>query len=252
MISSTPIFAAADIEATIEYYKTVLGFDNTWKWDDPPTFGGASLGGVSLMFCLQPELAKNVKGHQHWIKVENADELYEKHKASNAKIVEEIGDRPWNAREYVVEDINGYYLRIAGPPKGEVAQSQAFPKGVTIERRKPTLEEFTTVAGQAFGHRCDSEEALALTWNGVVALAPSGEAIGVLRIVYDAPGWFSVWDVAVLPDWQAKRIGTRMMKEATEMVHEASPGAFVFLFTFKHGFYEKLGFNQETVSIKKV
>jgi ribosomal protein S18 acetylase RimI-like enzyme len=252
MVSSTAIFATDDVERTLAYYKDVLGFETTWKWDDPPTFGGASLGGVSLMFCLQPELAKSVKGHQHWIKVEDADELYEKHKANDAKIVQEIEDRPWNVREYVVEDINGYCLRIAGPPSSEAPRSQPFPEGVTIERRKPTAEEFQSVAGAAFGYKQLPEGMLDMTWGGVVALSPSGEAIGVLRIMYDAPGWFSVWDVAVEPEWQAKRIGSRMMEEAMAMVHDESPSAFVFLFTIKQGFYERLGFLKESVSMRKV
>jgi hypothetical protein len=36
------------------------------------------------------------------------------------------------------------------------------------------------------------------------------------------------------------------------IVHEESPGAFVYLFTYKHGFYEKLGFTEQTVSLRRV
>ena len=68
----------------------------------------------------------------------------------------------------------------------------------------------------------------------------------------DAPGWFSIWDVAVVPEWQAQRIGSTMMKEALEMIREASPGAIVHLFTYKHGFYERLGFTKETACIRRL
>ena len=63
MISSNAIFAASDIEATLAYYKDVLGFESTWTWGDPPVFGSASNGGVTIMFNLQPELAARVRGH---------------------------------------------------------------------------------------------------------------------------------------------------------------------------------------------
>lgn len=257
VISSTAIFATADIVATLAYYKDVLGFDHTWTWGDPPSFAGANCGGVSLMFCLQPELAAHVGGHQHWVKIEDADELYAKHKASGAKIVEEIGDWPWGAREYVVEDINGYRLRFAGPPSSEAPASEPFPADVVIGRDTPTPDEYERVRAAAFGSGDGpfpdaAEELLARTWRFVTARNGSGELIGVLRVVHDAPGWFSVWDVAVDPAFQGRRIGSKMMEEAMAMVREDSPGAFVFLFTFKHGFYEKLGFAKETVSMRKV
>ncbi len=249
---STPIFAAADILATIGYYKDVLGFESSWTWGEPPTFGSVSLGNVSMMFCLQPDLAAKVQGHQHWFKVEDVDDLYEKHQERGAKIVSPIENKPWDVREYVVEDLNGYHLRLAGPPSQPVAKSRAFPEGVQVVCRKPTAEEFAEVAGKIFYQDGIPATILENTWQGVVALSPEGEAVGAARIMWDAPGWFSVWDVAVKPEWQGQRIGEAIMKETLNLVHEASPGAFVYLFTFKQGFYERLGFGQETVSMRKV
>ena len=249
---STPIFATADIEATIAYYKDVLGFKTSWTWGDPPTFGSASLGNATMMFCLQPELAAKVQGHQHWFKVEDVDELYDRHLERGAKIVEPIENRPWDAREYVIEDLNGYHLRFAGPPSGPVVKSRPFPVGVQIIRRPPTAQEYASVAGKEFYPGGVLATVLEKTWRGVVAVSPDGEAIGTARIMYDAPGWYSVWDVAVSADWQGQHIGEAIMKEALELVREACPGAYVFLFTSKHGFYERFGFGEQTVSMRKV
>jgi len=257
MISSTPIFACSDINKTLAHYKDVLGFESLWTWGETPDFGGASMGGVSIFFNLQPDLAKRIHGHQHWIKVDDADELCAFHRAKGAKIVAELEDKPWSVREYIVEDINGYLLRFAGPPSSEVPKSQPFPDGVTIERRLATAEEFFHVCSKAFGNSevgfgDTAESVLARTWNGVSARSPSGETIGVLRIVHDAPGWFSIWEVAVLPDWQAKRIGSKMMDEAAAMIREACPGAIVFLFTFKRKFYARLGYGEESVCMRRL
>jgi ribosomal protein S18 acetylase RimI-like enzyme len=251
VISSTAIFASSDIAATLAYYKDVLGFESTWTWGDPPVFGSASKGGVTITFNLQPELAAKVQGHQHGVKVHDVDALYEMHRSRGARIVEEIEGKPWG-REYVVEDLNGYHLRFTGPPVSDAPKSEPFPEGVTIERRKPSSDEYAVVAGQAFGHKEHVPGLLESTWNGIVARSPNGHAIGVLRIMWDAPGWFSIWDLAVVPDWQAHRIGSTMMKEALEMIREASPGAIVHLFTFKHGFYERLGFTEGTVSMLRL
>lgn len=252
MISSTAIFASSDILATLEYYKEVLGFDSSWTYGDPPVFGSASKGEANIMFSLNPELAAIIRGHQHWLKVDDIDDMYHFHRSKGAEIVSEIEDKPWGFREYVVEDLNGYHLRFVGVPEGNPPDSKPFPEGVTIERRKPTEGEHRLIAGQAFGYHTTTPGLLERTWSGVVALSPDGDPIGVVRIMWDAPGWFSIWDVAVVPEWQANRIGSKMMTEALNIIREASPGANVHLFTYKHGFYERLGFKVDTVSIRRL
>ena len=252
VISSTAIFAASDIEATLAYYKDVLGFESTWTWGDPPVFGSASMGGVTLTFELRPELAAKVHGHPHGVRVADADELYRLHNSRGAHVVSKIEDKPWGIREYIVEDLNGYHLRIGGPASSDAPKSNPFPVGVTIERRKPTQDEFAAVAGQAFEYKEQPPQLLEGTWSGVVARSPERATIGVMRIMWDAPGWFGIWDLAVVPEWQARRIGSTMMKEALVMIREASPNAIVHLFTYKHGFYERLGFTKEAVSMRRL
>jgi ribosomal protein S18 acetylase RimI-like enzyme len=252
VISSAATFAVSDVAATLAYYKDVLGFESTWTYGDPPVFGSASKGGVKITFELRPELAARVRGHPHGICVRDVDELYTDHNSRGAQVVEEIDDKPWGMREYVVEDLNGYHLRFSGPPASETPKSNPFPDGVTIERRKPTSEEYADVAEAAFGYKESAPGLLDRTWNGVVAQSPDGDTVGILRIMWDAPGWFSIWDVAVLPDWQARHIGSTMMNEALEMIREASPAAIVYLFTRKSGFYERLGFTEESVSMRRL
>lgn len=209
------------------------------------------MGGVSIMFSLQPELAERIRGHEHWINVEDADEVYRRHTASGASVVSPIADRPWEFREYVVEDLNGYRLRVAGPLSGSPAKSQPFPEGVTMKRRVPTWDEYFATADEA-GYKEPVAGVFENTWGGVVGRLSSGEVVGTLRIMRDAPRWFSIWDVAVAPAWQARGIGSAIMREALAAIREACPGATVHLFTTKHGFYERLGFGQETVSMRRV
>ena len=249
--SSAPILASADIQASVMFYEEVLGFTNPWTMGDPPSFGGVSMGAVSIMFNLQPELASKVHGHEHWLNVKDADELYAQHLGRGAKIVSEIKDQPWGFREYTVEDPSGYHLRFAGPLSQNVPPSIPFPTDVTIERRLPTAAEYEAIAGAAFYRSGTNPDFLTHAWNGVVALS-YGQAIGMARIMNDAPGWFSIWDVAVVSEWQGQHIGQKLMEEALEMIRTASPGAWVYLFTFKQGFYERLGFSKEGVSMRKV
>jgi uncharacterized glyoxalase superfamily protein PhnB len=47
--------------------------------------------------------------------VEDVDAWFAHHRRSGAKIAEEISDRAWDARQYVVEDPNGYFIEVAQP-----------------------------------------------------------------------------------------------------------------------------------------
>jgi ribosomal protein S18 acetylase RimI-like enzyme len=250
MSSSTAIFAAYDLDQTLAYYRDVLGFEIAWSWGEPASMAAVRMGGINIMIALIPSLAERIRGHQHWLNIKDVDALYEMHRTRQARIFSEIEDKPWGFREYTVEDPNGYHLRFTGSPTP--SKSQPFPEGVTVVQRKPTSAEHLEIAGEAFGYRESMTEVLERSWDGVVALSPTGETIGVLRIMWDAPGWFSIWDVAVLPNWQGQNVGTQMMKNALDRIREVSPGAAVYLFTSKHGFYENLGFADESVSMLRL
>lgn len=250
--SHSPVLASSDVEASIAFYKEKLGFDSTWFWGEPTSFGGASSGTHMVMFNLQPELAARVEGHQIWFTAEDVNALHADHQERGAPVISEIENKPWGWREYTVLDPSGYHLRFAGHPDHVSAGSGVFPEGVQVIGRRPTVDEHAKVAGAEFYGGDVAEDILAQTWSGVVALSPDGETIGTLRIMRDAPGWYSVWDVAVSPDWQGQRIGTKMMEKALEMVRAESPGAFVHLYTFKSKFYERLGFTLGSVHQIKV
>jgi len=250
--NSSAILAVSDVPETVQFYKDVLGFPSGWFWGEPPTFGAVTWGKVTIMLSCDPVLAAKIEGHGHWLDVDDVDALYAGQLERGAEIVSPIEDKPWGRREYTIRDVNGYHLRFAGHPSHESKGTGQFPPGVEILCRMPTHKEFSRVAGIAFDRQGTQTEALERTWKAVVATDSAGEAIGVLRIMYDAPGWFSVWDVAVLPEWQGRRIGTAMVKAALDLVRDESPGAFVYLFTFKSEFYERMGFATEGVHMVKV
>jgi len=251
VLGAMPILASADVQCSLDFYQEVLGFDFAWSGGEPLAFGAVQRGPLTIMFLLQPELVPKIAGHQLWIKVDDADAIHAEHLHRGAKVISPPDDKPWGVREYTVEDPSGYHLRFAGPPSSEAKPSEELPKGITIQARKPTQAEFQAVSGKEFYKDGIPPEILERSWGGAVALSPKGEPIGMARTMLDAPGWFSIWDVAVLPEWQGKHIGQRLMEAAIEAVHAASPGAHVYLFTFKHAFYERIGFNKESVSMRQ-
>ena len=116
---SVPVIATADVRASVDWYVRVLGFREHFSFGDPPVYAGIQRDGVLLYATHDPEMVSALKASgSHpdiFLWVEGVDEAFVEHRARGAKIVEAVGDRAWDARQYVLEDPNGYWLKIAEP-----------------------------------------------------------------------------------------------------------------------------------------
>jgi uncharacterized glyoxalase superfamily protein PhnB len=117
--NAVPVISTEDVRATVAYYTDALGFSQHFIYGDPPTYAGVERYGVLLYITLDEQLASTLKNcdlHPDvFLWVQDVDKVFEDHKSRGAKIFEPISDRPWDARQYVVEDPNGYRLKIAEP-----------------------------------------------------------------------------------------------------------------------------------------
>ena len=115
----TPILNVASVEASIEHYTSVLGFNKDWDWpaeEEDKTFASISNGEVHVF------LAENAQGARPvWIyyNVGDVDKLHQEYVAAGAVVTQEPADRAWGAREMLVEDLDGHVLRIGGSPSEE-------------------------------------------------------------------------------------------------------------------------------------
>ena len=96
-----------DLMAAVEFYTTKLGFTFGFTWGEPPSFAAVSLGDTQLFLS---EGTPGPEGCTVFFVVGDADELYAFQRASGVEVVEEIGDREYGLRDYVVRDLNGYRL----------------------------------------------------------------------------------------------------------------------------------------------
>lgn len=130
--------AVNDISAAIDFYTRQLGFKLGFTWGDPPTFAGLNLGKVQ-MFLQKGTPDPN--GCCVYFLVGDADVLYEFHRSNGVQIAQELGDREYGIRDYVVRDLNGYYLSFghhllnAGPP----IKIERVDVAVRLERRLAAL-----------------------------------------------------------------------------------------------------------------
>jgi len=116
---SVPVIATSEVRATVDYYSRVLGFKEHFVFGEPPVYAGVERDGVLLYIAHDLRLAALIKSNDlHpdiFLWVQDVDALFAEHRERGAKIIEDVSDRPWDARQYVVEDPNGYRLKIAEP-----------------------------------------------------------------------------------------------------------------------------------------
>ncbi|ABF39569.1 Glyoxalase/bleomycin resistance protein/dioxygenase [Candidatus Koribacter versatilis Ellin345] len=116
--------AVADVEASKQWFHTVLEFESVF--DIPHSMAhlrGRRYQDVLIVKGEVPEqVGQGVTLSFSW--KEPVDEIVPRLKAAGGKIVDGPVDRPWNARELVIEDPNGYRMsfsrQLANKEFGEV------------------------------------------------------------------------------------------------------------------------------------
>lgn len=132
----------SNLASAIDFYVTRLGFRNAFTWGEPPTFAGMNLGNVQIFFSEGTPTPSAQTAAAYFL-VGDADQLYEFHRARGVKIVEPIGDRPYEIRDYSVQDMDGYCLVFghhiynAGPP----VKIRRVDVSLRLERRLAGLLE---------------------------------------------------------------------------------------------------------------
>jgi len=110
-----PLFFTLDIPKTLEYYREKLGFECLGTWQDPPVYAIVARDRHAIHFrCAAPPTPKPDKYAEElldaYLYVEDADTLHAEFAARGVEVVRNLGNMPWNSREFVVKDCDGRLL----------------------------------------------------------------------------------------------------------------------------------------------
>jgi uncharacterized glyoxalase superfamily protein PhnB/GNAT superfamily N-acetyltransferase len=245
----TPILYSGNIAGSIRYYTEVLGFENSWNWGDPPTFGGVSKNGTEIFFC---ENGQGNPGTWLSVFVDNVDELYQNIKAKGATILSVPKTMEWGVREMLVEDPYGHKIRFGHGTNMSSSdeKSETLPSNIKIIQRKPTAKEhLNLIRAVGWTSSLNDEMEKIVVDSPVFAVVAedtnANEIIGCAMLLGDNASFYYVKDVMVHPAWQNKRVGTTLMQELTNWLDtQAADHALVGLYTGPglSPFYEKFGF----------
>lgn len=111
-----PQFIVADVVATAEYYRNVLGFEILGYFLDPPVHAIVGRGMCEVFFGKATGAAgasnRAIKpgGIDAYFRVEGLDAFHGEIFAQGAKILEGPVIRVYQMREITIEDCNGFVL----------------------------------------------------------------------------------------------------------------------------------------------
>ena len=255
--SIIPILYSADIDRSIRYYLDILGFDDSWKYDNPPTFGGISRGEVRIYFCRE---CQGSPGTWLAINLDNIDAYYEEITRRGAIVVNPPETMEWGMREMLVKDPDGHLIRFGQPVSLRTKSDEHLPAEVHFLDRAPTtdeLKELVKMVGWPGGdEKAPPEIPQSSFAYCVIAMEEKTKVVvGCAFLLTDHAGFYYVKNVIVHPAWQGKQVGNGLMQHISDWLDKNAPDkSMAYLHTGENlaPFYRKFGFIPGFSMMKRV
>ncbi len=117
----SPLLLVGDLERALGFYRDALGF-SCEVYSEPPDFAVASRDAAVILLALAPERERLVpnwkivdKAVDAYIRVDDADAIYEEVQTRGARIDYTIYDAPHGFREFGVQDPDGHDIAFGHP-----------------------------------------------------------------------------------------------------------------------------------------
>lgn len=110
----SPQFLVDDLDRSIPYYRDRLGFALDFVYEG--FYASVSRDGVSVHLKVAPKVVADLvhrKQNEHLdahVAVSGVKELFDELQARGALVSKPLGERPWSAVDFYVEDPDGYIL----------------------------------------------------------------------------------------------------------------------------------------------
>lgn len=124
----TPILNVSNFAESVEWFEK-LGWQKSWDWGDPPTFGGVCSGVCQIFLCLNGQGGRGKSdmamtfgptgddgregGVWMSIWVEDVDAVYKRCLEKGLDVTWPPTDMEWNVREMHVRHPDGHVFRIS-------------------------------------------------------------------------------------------------------------------------------------------
>ncbi|WNJ17352.1 VOC family protein [Pontibacter sp. G13] len=105
------ILPVHDMQRSIGFYRDQLGFSVEFEWENPPSYVVLRRGEVSIHLSLREDL-EEIPGALIYIFVHDVDEVLKAYLACGGAVMEAIGDRDYQMRDFDIRDPDGHRITI--------------------------------------------------------------------------------------------------------------------------------------------
>ena len=124
----TPILNVSDLRKSFAWFEQ-FGWQKSWDWGAPPTFGGVCSGECEIFLCENGQGGRGASGHPMtfgpdsdeaaekgvWMSiwVDDVDAIHRRCLQHGLEVTWPPTDMPWNTREMHVRHPDGHVFRIS-------------------------------------------------------------------------------------------------------------------------------------------
>lgn len=122
----TPSFTVNDLDASVAFYRDVLGFVVEKTYDEDGFRGAEVKAGAIVFFLTQDDFAKGRDrtkgvGFRLWcVTAQDLDELAADIEARGGELAQPVTERPWGGRDFAVVDPDGFALSFTTPSETDL------------------------------------------------------------------------------------------------------------------------------------
>ena len=109
---SNSVFHVSNLEKSISFYTRKLGFNVDFKFGEPSSYAGLSLGDVCLHISSEYPYKDNTGHGNVYIMFSEVDDLYNKLVSEKVSFYSPIGDREYGMRDFAIKDPDGNQIGI--------------------------------------------------------------------------------------------------------------------------------------------
>lgn len=111
---AAPVLAAADLGATLAFYRDVLGFRVDWTWGTPVEMAAVSRDGVELHLSAAPEGREPPRSRVYCF-LRGVDRYAAAVRERGGEILHEVADQPYGMRDFDIDDPDGNRICFGEP-----------------------------------------------------------------------------------------------------------------------------------------
>jgi catechol 2,3-dioxygenase-like lactoylglutathione lyase family enzyme len=115
-ISAVPVFHVKDVDASVQFYSNVLGFNQAFRYG---TYIGLRIGKCELHICPPDYHGPAIGRGNAYVICDEVDQYFAKIKAAGAAPKREPADRVYGMRDFVILDPDGNQITFGCDNDGD-------------------------------------------------------------------------------------------------------------------------------------